>query len=113
MLLSGRLSARPSLPYELHPPPPALLRVRTNAKLVVRSEAGLDSKKRGELAAGSAVLLLKEVENADGVVRAAVATESSPRGVMIDPLGWVTSFKDGELPKVLELDKKVKAMNNI
>ena len=86
--LSGRLS------------PPAQLaeirRARTAAKLVLRKTHDLSSQKVRDIPAGSRILVLDQMTGEDGCVRARVGIDSSPRGVAVHVLGWVTSLKDGE-----------------
>lgn len=65
-------------------------------KLVIRRGVSLDSAKLGSLRAGRGVLILEESQTADGTKRTRVGKESSPRGAGVEPLGWITSFKDGE-----------------
>ena len=51
---------------------------------------------QGELPRGQSLLLIDEIMDPSGVVRARVAKESSPRGICVAPLGWVTAMRDGE-----------------
>lgn len=76
--------------------PPNIRRVEARVQLVLRAEADLNSKRKGELPRGQCLVLLDEITDPSGVVRARVAKESSPRGVRVLPLGWVTAVKDGE-----------------
>ena len=67
------------------------------AKLVLREGHTLDSRKLGNVYPGTKKLLvLDEVTAADGSVRAHIGKDSSPRGLIIDKLGWVTAYKEGE-----------------
>ena len=93
--------------YEAHrwasvaPPPPdpsdvPMHRAISMAKLVLRSSADLSSAEVHEISplrAGDTLLVMQEVQMADGRVRSQVAKESHPRGMRIDTLGWVTSLK--------------------
>lgn len=65
-------------------------------KLVIRKGANLDSLRLGSLLPGRGVLILEENVMPDGSKRTRVGKESSPRGFAVEPLGWVTSIKDGE-----------------
>ena len=57
----------------------------------------LDSKQVKDIPEGSALLVLMEQRDKNtGVVRAKVGLDSSPRGVAVTPVGWVTAEKDGE-----------------
>ena len=76
--------------------PPKIKRVESTAKLVLRADVALDSKWKGELPRGQCLLLIDELMDPSGVVRARVARESSPRGICVAPLGWVTALRDGE-----------------
>lgn len=80
-------------------PQSRIRRVEAAVKLVVRSSASLDSKKLGDLLPGEPLLVLEELcfeQPFDGLVRARVGRDSTPRGVCVNPIGWVTTFKDGE-----------------
>ena len=95
--LESRASDASSITDRLQPPPPETIRrVRIEKKLIVRDGIGLDSKKKTEILPGTKLIVLREEVDDAGVVRARIARESSPRGVALSPLGWVTSVKDGE-----------------
>ena len=47
-------------------------------------------------AAGEYASLMEQRDENTGVVRAKVGLDSSPRGVAVTPVGWVTAEKDGE-----------------
>ena len=77
-------------------------RVVCNSKLVLREQASLSSKRLGEAARGSEVLVVDDeivVDEEAGcvVVRCKIAQDSTPRGVALHPLGWVTAAKEGDL----------------
>ena len=71
-------------------------RARANTKLVLRAAAELDSPKKGNIMAGRVLLFIDEKVIDTGDVRVRVGVDSSPRGVAIKPLGWVTAIKDGD-----------------
>ena len=80
-------------PYEL-PKQPArysMPKLRATRRLVLRSEASLDSDRCGVLEPGTSVLLI-EAKGNTGRVRIG---ECRAQGVR--PLGWVTQEKDGEV----------------
>ena len=84
--------------------------VIANAKLVLRAKPSLNSQKIGEVLPGSALVVIEELmlvleESPDdsGIGRARVGKESWPRGVTVEPLGWVTSLRDGD-QKLVEPD---------
>ena len=88
-------------------------RVVCNAKLVLREKASLESKRLGETARGSEVLVIDDeivVDEAAGcmVVRCKIAQDSTPRGVLVHTLGWVTAAKEGELKLSPVLDRHVR-----
>ena len=79
-------------------------RCEAAVKLVVRSSPSLESKKVGDLMPGAPLIVMEELcvdGDSEGVLRARVGKDSTPRGVCINPIGWVTTFKDGE-SKLLE-----------
>ena len=49
----------------------------------------------GDIFEGKEIIVMEEVE-IDGVVRAKVGKDSTPRGIALHPLGWVTALKEGE-----------------
>ena len=55
----------------------------------------MKSVKIGNVYAGTSVLVLEE-RAVEDVVRARIAVDSTPRGVAVHSLGWVTALKDGE-----------------
>ena len=65
--------------------PPTIRRVKASARLVLRADVGLQSQKKGDLARGEPLLLLEEMIDPSGVVRAKVAKDSTPRGVSLRP----------------------------
>lgn len=67
----------------------------TARKLVLRNSAELESMKMGDIAAGTRLIILEE-RIVDGVVRARVGRDSTPRGLAVISLGWVTAMKDGD-----------------
>ena len=71
-------------------------RVLVSHKLVARSTPSLDSNKVGDVPRGAALLVVDE-DLVDGVIRCKVAKDSTPRGICVAPIGWVTAVKDGEL----------------
>jgi Ca2+-binding EF-hand superfamily protein len=71
-------------------------RALTGAKLVLRKGVHIESDKVRDLPAGSPIMVLEEMKMDDGVVRARVGIDSSPRGVAVHAIGWVTAVKDGE-----------------
>jgi hypothetical protein len=91
--MTARLTAR--LTTRLPPDVPELQQVLAAVKLVLREELALDSKKVRDIPAGTRLEVLEEV-TIDGVVRARVGEDSTPRGLCVHSLGWVTAFKDGE-----------------
>jgi len=68
---------------------------QTARKLVLRNSSELDSMKVGDIAAGTRLIVLEE-RIVDGVVRARVGRDSTPRGLAVISLGWVTAMKDGD-----------------
>lgn len=65
-------------------------------RLIVRKGASLKSPKVGHLPLGRAILVLEEITLEDGLtVRSRVAQESSPRGVAVEHIGWITSTRPG------------------
>lgn len=82
-------------------------RAISSAKLVVRSGASLGSKKLCELERGSHVLMLEQVGLESGDVRARVGRDSTPRGLCVNPVGWVTARKDGESKLVTMDDRRL------
>ena len=58
--------------------------------LILRAGAALSSEKVGHLEANQMVVVTQQAELENGTVRARVGKLSSPRGVAIHPLGWVT-----------------------
>ena len=84
--------------------PSVFPRVVTTTRLIVRETAELESAKKRELPTGTALVILDRLEiesqsspaaSSTVVVRAKVALESFPRGVSVEPVGWVTAVKDG------------------
>ena len=65
-------------------------------KLVIRKGHELESDRVGNLLEGTPVLVLEEQTLRDGTVRSRVGKESSPRGVVVDTIGWITSVKEGK-----------------
>lgn len=82
---------------DLSPTYDKIRRARASAKLVVRENVTTESPFKGNVRRGEAVLLLDEIRELNGTVRARIARESSPRGLCVETLGWVTMEKDGEL----------------
>ena len=84
-------------PSRLYDPGDASLprHVVAAVKLVLREDVGIESKKLGEIVAGTPLDLLEEAD-VDGCFRARVGRDSTPRGIVCHTLGWVTAFKDGE-----------------
>ena len=74
----------------------SLRRAIVNTKLVLRVGKSMDSQKVGNLLAGSEVIVLEEFTLEDGVVRARIGYDSTPRGLCVVPRGWVTTEKEGE-----------------
>lgn len=72
-------------------------RCTAGKKLVLRSAPHLESTKIGDIRAGTSHLLVLEQTVVDGVVRARIGKDSTPRGLAVVSLGWVTAVKDGEL----------------
>lgn len=66
------------------------------APQVVRKSASLDSERLGDVTRGK-VLLVVDEDLVDGVIRCHLGKDSSPRGVAVHNVGWVTAAKDGEL----------------
>lgn len=64
-------------------------------KLVLRASAELESDRIGDIPAGRHLIVLEEAE-VEGTVRVRVGNDSTPRGVIVHSLGWVTAVKDGE-----------------
>ena len=54
---------------------------------------------------------MNEIEVGGGVVRARVGLDSSPRGMAVNVLGWVTALKDGER-KLTPVDVKAVRLRN-
>ena len=63
---------------------------------VVRRSASLESDRVGDVTRGK-VLLVVDEDLVDGVIRCHLGKDSSPRGVAVHNVGWVTAAKDGEL----------------
>ena len=72
---------------------------RTVKPLVCREEMGTESKKLDEVPKHILVRVLEEVPMPDGVVRAKLGKGTS---VVIEEIGWVTSFKPGDDDPKLE-----------
>ena len=66
------------------------------AQQVVRKAASLDSERLGDVSRGR-ILLVTDEDLVDGVIRCHLGKDSSPRGVAVHNVGWVTAAKDGEL----------------
>ena len=84
---------------------PSLRRVRTTHKLVLRKGPQLGSLRLGDLMRGrDDLVVLDEKLDAHGNLRARVGKDSTPRGVAVYPIGWVTAVKDGveKIETVLE-----------
>ena len=73
-------------------------------KLVIRKAHELTSEKVGNLVHGKTVLVLEQRTLDDGTVRARIGKMSSPRGLLVDSLGWVTCRKEAE-EKLQELSE--------
>lgn len=63
---------------------------------VLRRGPSLESERLGDITRG-AMLQVVDEDLVDGVIRCHVGKDSSPRGVAVHNLGWVTAAKDGEL----------------
>ena len=72
-------------------------RCTAGKKLVLRAASNLESTKLGDIRAGTSHLLVLEQTVVDGVVRARIGKDSTPRGLAVISLGWVTAVKDGEV----------------
>lgn len=83
--------------------PPQIRRALTGTKLVLRKGKSIESDKVRDLPAGSPIMILEEMLLDDGVVRARIGVDSSPRGVAVHTVGWVTAVRDGE-SKLLGMD---------
>jgi hypothetical protein len=79
------------------PPVENVRRARATKKLVVRESVSLSSKKVTDVPIGKTLVILEERVQEDGVVRARIGLDSSPRGLALIKVGWVTAEKDGEL----------------
>ena len=71
-------------------------RVVVGAKLVLREQSSLESRRLGDVARGAVVLVVDE-DLVDGVVRCKIGSDSTPRGVAVHNMGWVTAAREGEL----------------
>lgn len=82
----------------------AAYRAVLTKKLVLRTGLSLSSAKIGDLPAGKEIIIINRQQTEDGVERVRVGQDSSPRGIAVHNLGWVTALKDGErkLTTVLE-----------
>ena len=98
MVVSARLSPPPSVD---------LRRAVATKKLVLRSGPSLSSQRLGDIVTGKELVVMELVDlateplarqhgGAVGDVRARVGKDSTPRGIALVPLGWVTAVKDGE-----------------
>ena len=65
-------------------------------KLVLRKAADLESENLGDIKAETSLVVFEECY-VEGVLRARVGKDSTPRGVCAQSLGWVTAMKDGEV----------------
>ena len=83
-----------------------LVRAISLDKMTIRAGPNLDSAKVGQLSAGKPVLLLDKQVLGDGTWRAKIGRESSPRGAVVDHLGWITSEKRGEAKLQTILDEE-------
>ena len=77
-------------------------------RLVVRKGPSYSSPKVGWLNLGKAVFVVEEETWENGTVRSRVAQESSPRGIAVDHIGWVTSSKRG----IYGPESKLKRIND-
>lgn len=78
----------------------SLKRVVANAKLVVRSSPALDSDKLCEVERGKVVLVIDEdlvTDEDQDIVRCRIGVDTTPRGVGVQKVGWVTAMREGEL----------------
>lgn len=95
--------------YDSHAQGSSIPRAMSLDKLVIRSGISLSSDKIGNLAMGASVLVLETEHQEDGSVRTKVGRDSSPRGFVVEPLGWITSVKrdlTGDLEqKLVERDE--------
>ena len=73
-----------------------LRRVLVERKLVLRKSKFLDSERIGDIPRGTMILVVDE-DLVGNVIRCQVGKDSSPRGVCVHNLGWVTAARDGEL----------------
>ena len=79
------------------PPPKLIPRATVMSKLVLRSGPSVKSQRLRDITAGASVLVVDTVESPSSrTVRAKIAVGSSPRGVCVLPLGWVTAHKEGD-----------------
>ena len=66
-------------------------------KLVIRASTSLDSAKLGSVKSGTRLTVLA-METLQGCCkRAKVGMDTTPRGVAVNAIGWVTAEKDGEV----------------
>ena len=72
-------------------------------KLPLRADAALSSKQVGHLAANQMVEIIDKVTLGNGLLRARVGKLSSPRGLVLQPLGWatVTTAQEESLMRML------------
>ena len=96
-----RAKTERALPLSARYPEDPLSRVAATKKLKLRANASTESKQLKDIPEGATLIVLHEARNDEtGVVRAKVGIDSSPRGLAIKMLGWVTAEKDGE--RILE-----------
>ena len=118
MRSSRSLTARSYAPTSPKTPPlsPELSqtvdRAVTLYNLKIRQGPALDSPPIGTLLTGKMVILIEDQVLGDGSTRTRVGKDSSPRGVVMEPLGWITSIKDGKhgLKKTTAVEHRTDSM---
>lgn len=68
-------------------------RACVSSDLIVRTGSSLESPESGRLKVGTVVTLLQDCTLPNGIVRTKVGRDSEPRGLTIETVGWITSFK--------------------
>ena len=102
----------PTTPKLCPEPSPPMARAVSLQKLKVRQGPALDSPLIGNVLMGRMVILIEEKVLGDGTTRARVGKDSSPRGAVMEPIGWITSVKDGKhgLKKTTAVEHRADSM---
>lgn len=89
-----------------------LRRMVANTKLVLRSSSSLESDRLGNLLRGVEVLMMEQVTAGNGDVRVRIGRDSSPRGLCVNHMGWVTA-KKGDSSKLTPIEEVVEGEDGI